>query len=214
MKLSAGKLLHLFFRFLLRFLFSLLYKVRVYGWQNVPQTGPVLLLCNHQSFLDPPAVGMGARRLLCYVGRDSLFDNLLFGKLLHAVDALPIKRGTADLSAMKLIIEKLKMGKAVVMFPEATRTSDGRIADIKAGFGLVAKRSKATVVPVVIDGAFEVWPRTRKLPGLGRITLVYGKPMSPQHIEEIDSEQFAKEITDILKKMQSELRIRVGKNPF
>jgi len=192
----------------------LFWRIRFFGTQNVPSSGPVLILGNHQSYLDPPIIGAGLGRQLCYVARDSLFDNRFFAWLIDSINVMPIKRGTADIGAMKMIIEKLNSGEAIVLFPEATRSRDGNIAEIKPGFGLLAKRARATVVPAVIDGAFEAWPRHKHLPGLGKITVEYGKPIPPDHIRALSNEEFAAEITTILRQMQSQLRTSLGKPPF
>ena len=135
-----------------RFGFTLFFGCRFYGRENIPRSGGVLLLSNHQSVLDPMLCGSGSDRQLSYVARDTLFKNSAFSWLIESVNAIAIKRGTADITAMKIIIEKLKAGHGIVLFPEATRTHDGRIADIKPGFGLLSRRANVPVVPVVVDG--------------------------------------------------------------
>lgn len=190
-----------------------IYRVRSYGMKNVPKTGPTLILCNHQSFFDPMFSQSWVYRSFCFVARDSLFEGK-FGKLLYHLYAIPIRRGQADVAAMRSIIAYVKAGYAVCLYPEATRTHDGRIADIKAGFGLLVRRSKATVVPVVIDGAFECWPRTRKFPKLGKIRVVYGEPITPDQIAGLDNETFAAMVTRRMRTMQDECRIKAGKEPF
>ena len=192
----------------------LFWRIRYLGTENVPSSGPVLILGNHQSYLDPPIIGAGLDRQLCYVARDTLFNNRFFAWLIDSINVMPIKRGTADIGAMKMIIEKLNSDEAVVLFPEATRSCDGNIAEIKPGFGLLAKRSRATVVPAIIDGAFEAWPRHKHLPGLGSINVQYGKPIQPDHVRALSNEEFAAEITTILRQMQSQLRSSLGKPPF
>lgn len=190
-----------------------LYRVRSYDMKNVPKTGPTLILCNHQSFLDPMFSQSWVRRSFCFVARDSLFEGRL-GKFLNQLYTIPIRRGQADIAAMRSIIAYTKAGYAVCLYPEATRTHDGKIADIKAGFGLLVRRSKATVVPVVIDGAFECWPRTQKFPKLGKIRVVYGEPISSEQIAGLDNETFAAMVTRRMRTMQDECRIKAGKEPF
>ncbi|MDO8303465.1 MAG: lysophospholipid acyltransferase family protein, partial [Sedimentisphaerales bacterium] len=134
--------------------------------------------------------------------------------LISSVNVSAIKRDTADIAAIKMFIEKLKAGNAVVLFPEATRTHDGKIADVKPGFGLLSRRANVPVVPIVIDGAFECWPRTKKIFSPGRITVVYGEMISPEKIKEMGDEKFANYLTAILRKMQNEIRIKFGKEPL
>jgi len=184
------------------------------GRENVPDKGPLVLICNHQSFLDPVLCGIFVKRPLYYLARDTLFRGF-FGRLIASVNTIPVKRGTADLAAMKTIINKLKQGNGVCLFPEATRSSDGRITPFKPGFGLLCRRGGAAVVPVVIDGAFEVWPRHKKLfsPG-GHIAIHYGKCISAGEVKKMDDRELAKLLTDTLRQMQNDCRINQGKKPY
>lgn len=127
---------------------------------------------------------------------------------------IPIKRGQADIAAMKTIIEALRQGKAICLFPEGTRTTDGRIGTIKPGFGLISRRSNATIVPMVIDGIFEAWPKGQKYPKLGKVGVMYGKPFTPEYIASRTDEEFAAEITQTLRNLHAQLRIRMGKKPY
>jgi 1-acyl-sn-glycerol-3-phosphate acyltransferase len=197
-----------------RFAFVVFWKTRYFGQLHVPKTGGCLLLCTHQSYLDPPLCGAGVKRQLCYVARSTLYDNEAFGWLIDSVNALPIKRNTADVAAMKLIIDKLKKGNAVLLFPEATRSYDGRVAEVKPGFGLVSRRAQVPVVPVVVEGAFDSWPRTNKLPSPGTILVKYGELISPETIRELGDEEFAIHLTRTFRRMQNELREQLGKTVF
>jgi 1-acyl-sn-glycerol-3-phosphate acyltransferase len=149
------------------------------------------------------------------MARDTLFASRIFGPLLLSVKAIPVRRGQADISAIRVIIAKLKQGHGVCLFPEATRTIDGRIASFKGGFGLLCRRGNAPVVPVLIDGAYECWPRHKNLfsPG-SKITVCYGKPIPAEKIMGMEDEKFATLLTDTLRNMQSETRITRGKQPF
>jgi len=102
----------------------------------------------------------------------------------------------------------------VCLFPEGTRTQDGRIASFKPGFGLLCRRSKATVVPVLIDGAFECWPRHKKLFSPGAIVVQFGKPLPPEQVATMSNEQLADTVTQTLRQMQREARLQQGKQPY
>ena len=189
-------------------------RVRIYGRKNLPKTGPVLVLSNHQSLLDP-IFGQGMiGRIFHFVARDSLFKTRFFGALLRSVYAIPIKRSRGDFAAIKKIIDKLKQGRAVCLYPEGTRTSDGKIADIKPGFGLISRRGGAKVVPAVIDGAFECWPRHKRFPSIGKVAVSYGRPITVEQVRQLGNEEFARVLTDRLREMQNKLRIKSGKEPF
>ena len=188
--------------------FCSFFQVRTLQREHVPATGPVLLVSNHQSFLDPPLCGVGLHRELDYIARDSLFRNRWFAWYIRSLNAFPIQRNSADLRAIRTIINRLRAGRAVVLFPEGTRTQDGRIRPFQSGIELIARKSQATTVPVLIDGAFETWPRHQTLPGLGRIYVWYGEPIPPERIRRMPPGQYVAEINERLRQMQNALRKR------
>lgn len=193
---------------------SLFYRLKVYGKQNVPKDGPVLVVCNHQSFLDPMFSQTWVWRPFYFVPRDTLLNVKFWGRLIASFYVIFIRQGQPDIAAMKTIIESLKEGKAVCLYPEGTRSPDGRIDNIKPGFGLMSRRSGAPVLPVVIDGMFEAWPRTQKYPRLGRVGVIYGTPFSAEQIKSLGDEAFAVELTRTLRAMQSDLRRKMNREPF
>ncbi|MBN1436772.1 MAG: 1-acyl-sn-glycerol-3-phosphate acyltransferase [Sedimentisphaerales bacterium] len=195
-------------------MYSTFFHLRVFGREHVPQDGPVLFVSNHQSFLDPVLCGVSLGRELDYIARDSLFNKGLFDKYIRSLNAFPIQRDQADLAAIRVIIDRLKQGRAIVLFPEATRTRDGKIKTIKSGFELIARKSGAPTVPVVIDGAFETWPRTQALPGIGNIRVRYGEPIAAAEAKAMAREDFVAEINQRLRQMQNELRVQFGRLPF
>lgn len=204
-----------FARWLCKVFCMAFFRIRPAGRENVPEEGALVLISNHQSFLDPVLCGIFVRRPLYFLARDSLFVNWFFGWLISSVNTMPVKRGTADLSAMKTIISKLKEGSGVCLFPEATRTRDGRITPFKPGFGLLCRRGGAAVVPVVIDGAFECWPRHKKIfsPG-ARITICYGKCITAEQVKNMTDRELAENLTDTLRRMQNDCRVKQGKEPY
>jgi 1-acyl-sn-glycerol-3-phosphate acyltransferase len=214
-----GKTLRILWFWLARWacrLFCILFfRLRVFGRENVPDKGAFVLVGNHQSYLDPIFCGVPLKRHLYFLARDSLFANRFFGGLLSSVNVVPVRRGEADLSAMRKVIGKLKEGRGVCLFPEATRTIDGKIAPFKGGFGLLCRRGEAAVVPVVIDGAFECWPRFKKIfsPG-GRIVVCYGKIITAEQVKEMRDKELTRNLTDTLRRMQTKIRIKHGKKPY
>lgn len=191
------------------------FNLRIQGRENIPEEGAFVLISNHQSFLDPLFCGMYLRRPLYFIGRDTLFANRLFGWLISSVNTIPVRRGKADLTAMKKVISKLRDGRAVCLFPEATRSRDGRIEAFKAGFGLLCRRGNAAIVPVVIEGAFECWPRHQKIftPG-SRIVVSYGKTITAREVKDMSNRVLAKTLTDRLRQMQNDCRLRQGREPY
>ena len=203
-----------FFRLGAQVVFSALFNVRVLGRENVPQEGPLLILSNHQSYLDPVLCGLGLHRELDYLAREGLFSNRYFGSFIRSLNAFPVQRDRADTRAMREVIRRLKEGRAITMFPEATRSADGRIRAIKGGFDLIVRRAEAVTIPTVIDGAYEAWPRHQMLPGMGRIYVQFGKGITSEEAKKMGREEFVNEINERLRKMQNQLRRRYGKEPF
>ncbi len=196
-------------------LFCVVYfRFRVHGGKNVPQNGAVILAGNHQSFLDPVFCGIGVKRRLTYVARDSLWRFGPFGRLIGSVNAIPIGRDKADIAAMRMIIDRLRQGEAVCLYPEGTRTLDGRIAAFKPGFGLLCRRSKAAVIPVLVDGGFECWPRHKKLPSPGAIDVWFGEVLPPARVETMTNEELADHLTHTLRQMQHTARLKQGRKPY
>jgi len=193
---------------------ALVFRVRMSGRENVPKEGAFLLAGNHQSYLDPVFCGIGVNHRLIFMARDSLFRFKLFAWLIHSLNAIPITRGKADVGAMKAVIARLREGRGVCLYPEATRTHDGRIQPIKAGFGLLCRRSRAAVVPVLIDGAFECWPRHKRFFSPGSITVWYGKPLTPEQSRSMSNQELADYLTRTLRRMQHDCRIKQGKEPY
>jgi len=191
------------------------FSLRIYGRENVPDEGAFMLISNHQSYLDPVFCGMHLKRHLYFLARDSLFASRIFGGLISSVNTIPIRQGEVDLSAIKKIIGKLKEGYGVCLFPEGTRTNDGKITPFKGGFGLLCRRGDAAVVPVMIDGAFECWPRHQKvfIPG-SRIVICYGKAITAEDVKGMSDRELAEKLTDILREMQNNYRVQQGKEPY
>src|SRR4051812_6765267 len=147
------------------------WSLRVEGVHNIPRTGPALLVANHQSFLDPVAIGLATPRRLSYLARKTLFTNRYFGGLLQAVNCVPIDQEGVGKEGMQAILDRLKAGRAVLVFPEGERTGDGAMQAFRPGISLLIKRVQAPIVPIGIAGAFEAWSRDRKLPRLAPLFL-------------------------------------------
>lgn len=191
-----------------------LYRVRAYGMKHVPRKGPVIILCSHQCYLDPIFVQSWVPRNFHFIARRTLWNSKLLGALLNTMYVVPIKQGQGDIAAMRTIIAKLKAGNAVCLFPEGERTFDGMISDVKPGFGLISRRSGAGIVPVVLEGAFECWPRMKKFPKLSKVTVSFGEMITTEEIKRLGDREFAKFLTHRLRQMHNELRLKMGREPF
>lgn len=197
-------------RRILKLVAVLVYRVGYTGRENIPATGGVLVVSNHQSHFDPPLVGIGCLRQINYVARKTLFDVPLFGRFIKSVGAFPIDRDGIGLSGIKESLKLLKHGEMVLIFPEGTRTSDGEIAPFRPGFTTLAARTNAAILPVAIEGAFQVWPRSKKFPGLGKIRVHYGKPIPHEEIAGCDERELLAEVERRVHECQARLRYPKG----
>jgi len=156
-----------------------LWQLRCMGVQNIPARGGVLLASNHQSYLDPPLVASCLPREMHFMARRSLFRNPVFRALIVRCNAFAIERDAADVKGVKQAIARLEAGNILLVFPEGTRTRNGSVGPMKAGIGMLAERASVPVVPVLIDGAHRVWPRSGPPRPFGRIRIVFGRPIYP-----------------------------------
>ena len=158
-------------------LMRLLFRLEARGTENVPMTGPALLVSNHSSLLDPPLVGGSSPRMLCFMAKAELFEIPLFGRLIRALNARPVRRESADPAALRTALKILEAGNALLVFPEGTRGPEGVLREGKAGAGMLAVRSGAVVVPAYIAGSGRAWPKGRRLPRPAKVRVSFGKPL-------------------------------------
>jgi 1-acyl-sn-glycerol-3-phosphate acyltransferase len=190
--------------------FTLGFSLRMQGTRNLPATGPVLLIANHQSFLDPLIVGLVAKRPLVYLARKTLFRNRYFGAMIRSLNAIPIDQEGIGKEGIRTVLDQLLLGRAVVIFPEGARTEDGDMHPLKAGIHLLIKRTDAAIVPVGIAGAYDAWPIWRSYPipaplflpaAPGTISVSLGKPIGSRRYAEMPREEALQELFD---KIQAE----------
>jgi len=162
---------------LFRLIFSSYFHWRVFHPERVPIEGPVILASNHASFLDPPLVGSGLSRPINYLARDSLFRFPIAGSVMHSWNAVPVDRDGTSPRGLKNIIDRLKAGGGIVLFPEGTRSHDGRLRPAKSGLGFVVIKSNAPVVPVRVFGTFAAYGRRMMFPLPRPVAVKYGRPL-------------------------------------
>lgn len=187
--------------------FMLCHRYRAWGVQRIPETGPVLIVANHQSFYDPIIVGLGGhKRQFRALARATLFRNRFFAGLIRLLNAIPVEQGAGDTRAMRTSMQAVQEGHALLVFPEGARTLSGRTEPFATGTWLLIKRTKARVLPVAIEGAYDVWPRRRKLPRpFGRVGLMIGEPIDAERLLEMSSEQGLEHLRQRVEAMRLEL---------
>jgi len=160
-----------------RISYWLLFGWRAYNRERVPLEGPVILACNHASFIDPPLVGIPLKRPLNYMARDTLFRFPGVGATLRSWQAIPVDRGGGGGAGLKAILDRLLKGGAILLFPEGTRTHDGKLQPGRSGIGLAVIKSNAPVIPVRVFGTFEAFGRHMRFPRRHPIAVKYGEPL-------------------------------------
>jgi 1-acyl-sn-glycerol-3-phosphate acyltransferase len=177
-----------------RILCLVLFGVRVRGQHRFPRHGGVLLVSNHQSHLDPVLAGISCDRQMSSLARDTLFRVPVLRTLITWLDAIPLDREGIGLAGVKETLRRLKRGEVVLLFPEGTRTPDGRLAPLKPGFCTLARRTRVPVQPMAVAGAFEAWPRWRSWPCPATIHIQYGRPIAPEEVASLDDRQLVAEV--------------------
>lgn len=166
---------------------KLFFNFRSTGREHMPATGPVLVVSNHQSHLDPPLVGLALSRQLKYLARHGLFF-WPFSWLIRSLGAVPLDKKAGGIGGVKKTLQLLRESEAVLVFPEGTRTVDGRLSPMLPGFCAIARRSGATILPVAIEGAFACLPRGTLLPRPGPITIVVCPAISAEQVAQMSDD--------------------------
>jgi 1-acyl-sn-glycerol-3-phosphate acyltransferase len=144
----------------------------------------VILAANHASYMDPPLIGSGISRPVNYLARDTLFKYRFFNYFLRRLYCVPVDREGAGAAGLKGIFDRLGRGGVILLFPEGTRTSDGKLLPARAGIGLTVIKSAAPVIPVRVFGTFEAFNRYARFPRLRPVVVKYGKAMDLSRLRE------------------------------
>lgn len=182
---------------------TLAFDLKSYGCQHVPQRGGALLISNHQSVLDPVLLGVHLHRPISFIAKAELFENPKFSWLIRNLNAFAVRRGQADVAAIKEALNRVKDGQVVTLFPEGTRSRDGSLNTIQPGIAMLVRRAEAPVIPAVIDGAFRSWPKGSKLPRAVPIRVMFGPPLQ---VEGMKGDQIVPMIARTMQGMLDELR--------
>lgn len=171
--------MHSFFYLLFRSLFYIglrsFWNLQFDGLENVPKRGGAILVANHVSFFDPPVLGGPIKRHTSFVARATLSNSKVFALFFYLVEGISIRRGEADSGALREVLRRLQAGRLVALFPEGTRSPDGKLGKFSDGVIVLARKAKVPVIPAGIAGTYEAFPRKG---GMKRhpIRVIYGKP--------------------------------------
>lgn len=170
-------------RGLLAVFLRLKYRLRIAGREHVPARGGAIIVANHCSYLDPPVMGAACRhRIVRFLARDTLLSNAFARWFFPRVAVIPLDRTRGDLGALRKAIGALKEGKVVGLFPEGTRSPDGRMREAKGGIGFLIAKSEVPVVPLFIAGTYEAFPKGANRFRPSRIVARFGPAIAPEEI--------------------------------
>ena len=153
------------------------FRYRAVGVENVPRTGGILIAANHASYLDIPMLGCSIPRRAAYLGRQDLFPVPGLRWLCEWLGWIPIRMGRLDREGFGKAIGLIKQGKAVVIYPEGTRSPTGALGPGRPGLGVIVAETGCPVIPVYLKGTHDVLPPGAKWTRLRPITVIYGKPI-------------------------------------
>lgn len=157
--------------------FKTYFRGKAFNRERIPLNGPVILASNHASFIDPPFIGCFLNRTINYLARESLFRWPAVGWLLRSWQSVPVDREGGGAKGLKAILDRLLAGGAILLFPEGTRTRDGKLQPARSGIGLTVIKSSAPVIPVRVFGSYDAFGRHIHFPRPRRVTVKYGLSM-------------------------------------
>ena len=173
-----------FCHYVIRQVYGMFFRGEVRGVENLPTDGAFLIASNHASHLDPPFVGAQVPLQMAFFARKTLWKPGIASWWLDGVGTIPVDRdGGSDVTAIKRVLGALKKGRAVILFPEGTRSPDGNLQTPKPGVGLLACRTQVPVVPARVFGSFTAFGRDGKLRLGTPVDVVFGKPLHPSQYD-------------------------------
>lgn len=180
---------------------GLLFRVRMSGHEHIPPTGAVILAVNHISYYDPPLIGSWVPREIHFFAKEELFRNRLFGGIIRALNAFPVRRGTIDRRALEKSQYILRSGGGLLVFPEGTRSKTDNLLDPKPGIGLLAKAVRCPIVPGCIVGSNNLW---RCFIGRKKLRLHFGSPFPADWLDQFEDSRTGYE------QIASQIMTRIG----
>ncbi len=160
-----------------RIVFATYFRWKVFNPERVPLAGPVILASNHASYIDPPLVGAGVRRQINFLARDTIFKVPVLASILRSWEVVPVDRDGGTGRGLKMILDRLSRGGAIILFPEGTRSRHGELNPARSGIGLTVIKSTAPVVPARVFDTYKAFGAHHLLPRPRRLMVKYGLPM-------------------------------------
>jgi 1-acyl-sn-glycerol-3-phosphate acyltransferase len=187
------------FQVVLRNVFGFWLRYRARGIERIPESGGGLILSNHQSFLDPLLIGLPLHRPVSFLARDTLFPVPVIGWILRNTYVMPLSRDTGGAGGIRETIRRLEAGFLVGIFPEGTRSVDGKLGPLKPGFAALVRRTDLPIFPVGIAGAHRALGRGGKFLKPVPVCVVFGDPIPPERIAELKQRGREGELVDAMR---------------
>ncbi len=185
-----------------------LFRMKVVNWRHFPKGG-LILAGNHISNWDPPFIAAAVPRGVHFMAKSSLFKTRTLSWFMHKLGAFPInRRSTVNSGALNKAIELVNQGQAVIIFPEGTRSRDGKMLPAKAGVGYIAHATGAPVLPFFLKGMDD--PKSTLL-FKSRFQVTFGQIITPGELEAIHRQGGAKKSAEFILEKVKEINIETKK---
>lgn len=189
-------------KFLVMTAMRIAFNVKFEGKENIPKDTSVIFASNHRSNADPPLVGCGIRGKHAFMAKEELFRNKLFGWLIRSLGAFPVSRGKGDTAVLDTAVERLNSGCNLMIFPEGTRSKDGKVHRGHSGAAVIAARANKQIIPVGIVFGDKLKFRTK-------ITVKYGKPIDPAEYVEISDTPNPRQLVKLKNRYMEDIKLLV-----
>ena len=193
-------------KFVVRVVMSIAFNLKFEGRENIPKDTTVIFASNHRSNADPPFIGCALRGKHAFMAKEELFRNKFFGALIRSAGAFPVARGKGDTAVIDTAVEALNNNKSLMIFPEGTRSKDGKVHKGHSGAGLISARSGKPIVPVGIVFGDKLRFRTR-------VTVKYGTPINPADYCEISDTPNPRQVVRLKNRYMNDIKLLVEGEP-
>jgi len=195
-----------FAKYLAWLLLKLFWRFEVKGMENIPKNGALIVAANHTSNMDPLILGAAFNRKMHFIAKKEVFNNFIGNYISRKLNAFPVDRDKIDIKALKHALNVLQKNEVLGIFPEGSRSFNGELQDFKLGIIRIAIKTGAPILPVGIDGAYQIYPRGKILPKLfiHKITLQFGLPiyLKPQKSKDkVYQKELLHNLTDEIKRL-------------
>ena len=185
-------MMYFFSRLIYKIILYCFFDFKVTGCENIPKKGPFIMVSNHGSYADPAVMGVSCCTVpITFIAKSELFDKSLFGRWIKTVGCISIPRHSGSPRPLRQALEKLKNGGVIGIFPEGTRSKDGKLQEAEPGVGLLVIKSKVPVIPMYIWGTEKALPIGQNHLTKAKVFARVGKPVDIRGSESLSDKKEA-----------------------